>query len=245
MAALRGRAHDLPLYRFGVAWVLLLMLPTAFASGISPWYLYAPTAGVAMMLAGLFATREFGGGVRRRVGLGTLVVLAVLPAFAVTPMAVPYPEWFEVSRQNRRWLASLDELPEEFFDGPQLVAGLPLRVEYPARRGVRVRAASGLTDFSLRAWIRLLLHRDSEPRNAALAKIVHPAPFYSVQVSWIPREEAVRLRTQGPAMLTLYEEEHLFVEMDSEFGELKLRELQAPLWRWNGKRLAPVRLPGS
>ncbi len=243
LAALRGRERNHPLYRFGLAWLVFTLLPAAFARGISPWYLYLPLIGVAILLSGLFASREFGNSVRRRAALSALAVLATIPAFIVSPMAVPYPEWFEVSRQNRAWLSALDELPEEFFEGPQLVAGLPFQVDYPDRHGVRVRAASGLTDFSLRAWTRLLLDRDSQPHNAALARIVYPTPFYSIQVSWIPSEEAVRLGAQGPAVLMLYDEEHLFERLASERGEIKISRMEAPLWRWTGKRLVRIFLP--
>lgn len=241
--AVRGRSEAGSLARFGLGWMVVLLLPAAFARGLSPWYLYAALPGLAMLLGALFLGTDGGKGVGRKIASGILVVVAVVPAFLVSPMAVPYPEWYEVSRQTHAWLSSLDELPDAFFEGPQLVAGLPFRVDYPARHGVRVRAASGLSDFSLRAWTRLLLDRDSRPRNAALVEILHPAPVYSVQVSWLPRRKAARLRAQGPAALLLYDEERPFTLLESDPDELLLGELQAPLWRWNGKRLAPVPLP--
>lgn len=242
IAALRGRAQSHPLYRFGLAWIALLLLPATFARGISPWYLYTPLLGLAILVAGLFVSDAFGVGPRRRVALAVLILLVVLPGFMVSPMAVPYPEWRELSRHIQIWRDEVATLPEDFFEGPQLVAGLPYRVDFPARNGVRVRAASGLTDFSLRAWTQLIRGRDSDPHNAALVRILFPSPHYSVQVSWMPKAQVVHLRPQGSVSLTLYGEEHPFEVLETAPEEIVMSALEGPLWRWNGKYLARVKL---
>jgi hypothetical protein len=243
LGALRGPERGRGLYRLGLAWIALSIFPAIFAHGISPWYLYTPTVGLALLVAGLFASVESATARIRRLALAVLVTLATVPAFLVSPMAVPYPEWREISDHIRVWRGVAASLPEEFFEGPQLVAGLPFRVDYPSRHGVRVRAASGLTDFSLRAWAQLITGLDCDPRNAALVEIMYPAQHYSIQVSWIPRLQAVRLQAQGPVELSLYGEEHLFEIVERRPSELVLGGLLAPLWRWNGRYLAPVPLP--
>ncbi|HKI84806.1 MAG TPA: hypothetical protein VKA63_10790, partial [Candidatus Krumholzibacteria bacterium] len=231
------------LLRFGLSWTALLLLPAALAEGLSAWYLYAPLAGIAAILCAFLARPPWGRRWPLRVSLSLLAFVSMWPVWLVSPLFVPYYEWHEVSRQMKVWRGVMEDLPEEFFQGPQLVAGIPFRVDYPYLRYGRVRSASCLSDFSLRAWIRLIRDRDCEPRAAALLKIIYPSSRCAVQVSWLPREKEARLQAFGPVQLVLYDEPHPFTIREQEPDELLLSDIKYPMWRFNGLRLLKVPLP--
>ncbi len=242
LARSRRRASPSRALRLGAGWLVFLLLPAALARGLSPWYLYAPALGMALLLGALLGQSRLSTGWRWAVGM-SVVVVAMLPAWLVSPVVVSYPAWGEVSRQMRDWREVIEELPDEFFDGPQLVAGLPFRVDESWLPFGRVRSASCLSDFSLKAWIRLLRGRDSDPHAAALATILRPYPEWAVQVSWLPATGEVRLHAFGPVRLSLYRDDPLFRRLPSAGGPLRLKDLRAPLWRFDGRRLWRVPIP--
>jgi hypothetical protein len=231
------------LLRFGLCWTALLLLPAALAEGLSAWYLYAPLVGIATILSAFLACPPWGRRWFIRMPLILLAFVSMWPAWLISPLFVPYYEWHEVSRQMKIWRGVMAELPEEFFQGPQLVAGIPFRVDYPYLHYGRVRSASCLSDFSLRSWIRLIRDRDSDPRAAALLKIIYPSSRCAVQVSWLPREKEARLQAFGPVQLMLYDEPHPFTIREQEPDELLLSGIKFPMWRFNGLRLLKVPLP--
>jgi hypothetical protein len=230
---------------FGLSWTFLLLAPAALAKGLSAWYLYAPLAGMSAILTAFISRPPWGKRWSVRVPLVLLGLLCMWPAWLVSPLFVPYYEWHEVSRQMTVWRRVVVELPEEFFEGPQLVAGIPFRVDYPYLRFGRVRSASCLSDFSLRAWTKLLRDRDSDPHAAAFLKIIYPSSRCAVQVSWLPREKEARLTSFGPVQLVLYGDHHPFTIVEHDPDELLLTGLHMPLWRFNGLKLLRVPLPSS
>ncbi len=240
--ALRADEEESRRHRFALAWIAFLLAPAALARGLSPWYLYAPAIGMAALLAALLS----GSGPRwraRRIPVTAVVMASMLPALLVSPIHLEYPAWGEVSRQMRHWKRVVADLPPEFFDGPQLVAGLPFRVDDPARRFGRVRSASCLTDFSLRAWAQLLRGRDCDPHAAALARILRLYAVWGVQVSWRPSTGEVRLHGSGPVELMLYRDDPWFTRWPAAAGEIRLQDVRAPLWRYDGWRLLRVPIP--
>ncbi len=231
------------LLRFGLCWTALLLLPAALADGLSAWYLYAPLSGIAAILCAFLARPPWGRRWLVRIPLVLLAFVSMWPAWLISPLFVPYYEWHEVSRQMKVWRGVMEDLPEEFFQGTQLVAGIPFRVDYPYLRYGRVRSASCLSDFSLRSWIRLIRDRDCDPRAAALLKIIYPSSRCAVQVSWLPREKEARLQAFGPVQLMLFDEPHPFTIREQEPDELLLSDIKLPMWRFNGLRLLKVPLP--
>ena len=243
--------------RFGLVWIVVLLAPAAFARGLSPWYLYTPLAGMAVILAALLGGsigRVGGSGGKasgssekvfrsRHVAVGLLTLAAMIPAFLTSPLVFPGREWNEVSRQMGIWRQVIRQLPPEYFNGPQLVAGLPFRVEDRFLRYGGVRSASCLSDFSLRAWTRLLTGRDSDPHAAAFVKILRPASRYSMQVSWLPKCGEVRIHSSGPVQLLLDFDDPLFTRLEPRGDEIRIEDLRAPLWRFDGRKLVKVEVP--
>ncbi len=226
------------------------------ARGVAPWYLYPPVAAVVLGLAAMWHQS----GRWARVPVAVVAVLLLLSA----PIGGRYPEWSESSRLMEQWLDAVSTVAKESNGEPFLVAGVPRSISLRPTPRFRTRSAAVFNDHGLRSGTTLRLNGpglvDLEP--AAFVDVRELGAQYSLTAE-LELLGTLRLRAQGPVSLAppvrwgsagreawrvkrgLSQPDALVSVEALADGSLRLSDIRAPLWLWNGEVLQLAPTPGS
>jgi len=148
----------------GLAWLLAVGLAYAIAGEMSPWYMFLPVAGMAIVYG------AFAGALARAVrlarpparwaaalGAALLATLLVWQA-AYSPAFYPYREWTEGTRVAGEFLEQATAVlaqaqPGTAVEGPPLPTWVHPRPEEASRP--HVYGAAVFAEYTIQAWARL------------------------------------------------------------------------------------------
>jgi hypothetical protein len=131
----------------GLAWFLmyaeLYALLRVYNGG---WYLYQPMIGIGLLVGSLATGGVARWPTRRAVPGLSLATVAFVVGVHSSTLLTPYPEWLDIGQQVTAYLAAVDTCTES--GDPPLI---------PKQKGPYsdVLAATGLADYSVRAYIQL------------------------------------------------------------------------------------------
>ncbi|MFH1144133.1 MAG: hypothetical protein V1774_06285 [Candidatus Eisenbacteria bacterium] len=180
-----GAVHPLRMASLGAAWLFLIGIVYAVAAEMSPWYMFLPAMGLAMLCGGLGealvraarpapagagrhtdrARVTHAAGLRSLAGRGIaagtflLLVLLLLGQARFSPLVYPYYEWREATRVGEQFL---DQIRIQLAESPPgtVLEGppVPTWVLPAAERAGRPRVygAAIFAEYTLQAWSGLV-----------------------------------------------------------------------------------------
>ena len=156
----RERPDPARLAAFLGFWLLCLAVMTGVSGERASWYAvpFLPPYALLLGLIAEFAARELARPRRSRaLAAAALVLLLVGSHLRYSALVQPYPEWAELSRQERDFLTRFRAAVDAAEPGSTVqVPALPLGTGAPLER-VGIRSALCLSDYSVEAWAELAL----------------------------------------------------------------------------------------